>query len=109
MFKQLWIALTNRNVVGQPDTAPSPRLNMTGRPAVEAGRCTACGACADACPTGALRKGSPVPGFAPGRCLGCARCVEACTPACLAFAPVSDTWALGAADEWQPLRTREVK
>jgi Ni,Fe-hydrogenase III small subunit/formate hydrogenlyase subunit 6/NADH:ubiquinone oxidoreductase subunit I len=73
--------------------APRPHL---GFPTIDFPRCTACGDCAQACPTGALRVGPPEvtspetsPGFPPragarsvtlayGACIGCRECVHAC-------------------------------
>lgn len=117
MLKQLWIALTNRGVVGTPDALPPARMNVSGNPVLTAGRCTACGDCVKACPASALRivgeaaiagNGRAVE-FSAGRCIACARCIEACRPNALAFRPGAETWVTGAADEWRTIETREGK
>ncbi|MBP7633683.1 4Fe-4S binding protein [Candidatus Ozemobacteraceae bacterium] len=117
MLKQLWIALTKRGVVGTPDALPSARMNMTGKPVLTAGRCTACGDCARACPASALRiVGEEASGgsgraleVSAGRCIGCARCIEACRPNAIAFLHGTETWTTGGADEWRTIETREGK
>ncbi|HNW35156.1 MAG TPA: 4Fe-4S binding protein [Candidatus Ozemobacteraceae bacterium] len=117
MLKQLWIALTNRGVVGTSDTRTPGILNMTGKPVISDARCNGCGACVTACPAAALQmpgkngseNGSVTPLIAHGRCIGCARCIEACTTKCLAFLPGTDTWYIGGEEEWQPLKIREGK
>jgi len=117
MLKQLWIALTNRGVVGTSDTLTPGNLNMTGKPVIADPCCNGCGACVAACPAVALRmsqksgseKAPAVLQIAHGRCIGCARCIQACEPKCLAFRPGTDTWYVGGDDEWQPLNAREGK
>ena len=69
----------------------APRLHL-GFPTIDFARCTACGDCAPACPTGAIQVG-PRDGTAPGpsagatartvalsygACTGCRECVDAC-------------------------------
>ncbi len=69
----------------------APRLRL-GFPAIAFERCTACGDCAAACPTGAIEVGPPEatpPGSSPGSgtrtvslaygpCIGCLECVDTC-------------------------------
>ncbi|WP_163272572.1 ferredoxin-type protein NapF [Chelativorans alearense] len=47
------------------------------------GDCTACGACAEACPTGiiSLCEGTPAIDFSAGECTFCGACAEACPEA----------------------------
>ena len=62
-------------------------------------RCTRCGDCLSACPTGILHKGRggfPQVDFSRGECLFCADCTDACTPAALQKLPGRAPWALKA-------------
>lgn len=47
------------------------------RPALRAAECISCGACAEACPTGAMSVGK-LPHLDASRCIGCLCCVEVC-------------------------------
>ncbi|HHJ16179.1 MAG TPA: ferredoxin-type protein NapF [Gammaproteobacteria bacterium] len=60
-------------------------------------RCTRCGDCIDACPTGILGKGRggfPQLDFSRGECLFCDECSGACTPGALRKAPGRAPWTL---------------
>ena len=60
-------------------------------------RCTRCGDCLEACPTGILHKGRggfPQVEFSRGECLFCSDCTDACTPAALYKTPGRAPWAL---------------
>ena len=60
-------------------------------------RCTRCGDCLDACPTGILHKGRggfPQVDFSRGECLFCNDCTDACTPAALHKSQDRAPWAL---------------
>lgn len=61
-------------------------------------RCTRCGACLGACPTGLLTKGHggfPIADFARGACTFCGACAKACTHGCLDLGAMPP-WALRA-------------
>ena len=63
-------------------------------------RCTRCGDCIGACPTGILYKGRggfPQVDFSHGECLFCPDCTAACEPAALQKSPGRAPWALRAA------------
>jgi len=54
-----------------------------GFPAIEFGRCTACGDCAQSCPTGAIQTATPAAGLKTlslsyAACIQCRECVTAC-------------------------------
>lgn len=64
---------------------PSLAARFRGHPVLDATRCAAgCSACAEACPTGAIRL-EPTLGVDLGRCLFCAECASACPTGALAF------------------------
>ncbi len=46
-------------------------------PTVDAGKCTACGACADACPSDAITVGD-IAVIDAGKCVECCACVDEC-------------------------------
>ena len=63
-----------------PETwRPGPELMFT------ASRCIGCGACYQACQTGALRRVGTVRHFEPGLCTNCGACAEVCAPAALSI------------------------
>jgi Ni,Fe-hydrogenase III small subunit/formate hydrogenlyase subunit 6/NADH:ubiquinone oxidoreductase subunit I len=79
-------------------TEPRPleTRHVLGFPVVDFRRCTACGECARACPTGALRldpatSPGPAPATTPvtlslsyGACIGCRECITACPEGAIA-------------------------
>lgn len=69
-----------------PRAEPTLPDRFRGRPALEAGKCPAgCRACADACPTEAVRRKDGPPTIDLGRCLFCGECQAACPHGALAF------------------------
>jgi len=85
---------------GRLGEAPQPMRPPWARVEAEfAARCTRCGECVDACPTGLLngpRGIFPQPDFAAGHCDFCGRCVDACQPAALSR-DIVPPWNLSAA------------
>jgi Ni,Fe-hydrogenase III small subunit/ferredoxin len=73
--------------VAYPDGPARFPARFRGRPVLDPSRCTeGCLACADACPTEAIRDaGKPGMALDLGRCLFCADCQEACPPGALHF------------------------
>ncbi len=76
-----------KQTVAYPDGPARFPERFRGRPAIDAARCgTGCTACAEACPTGALRDaGLASMALDMGRCLFCAECGEACPTGALSF------------------------
>jgi Ni,Fe-hydrogenase III small subunit/formate hydrogenlyase subunit 6/NADH:ubiquinone oxidoreductase subunit I len=64
------------------DAHPLAARPHRGFPAIDFRRCTACGACASACPTGAIEVGETVKtrtvSLSYGQCISCRECVVAC-------------------------------
>ena len=84
MFKLILARVQQgHRTTGYPDD-PAPQLpeRFRGRPTFDAGKCPdGCAACADACPTEAIRidaTGSAAPQLDLGRCLFCTECRESC-------------------------------
>ena len=89
MFRILARSARTGIVTDRDPLAPRPHL---GFPTIDFARCTACGDCARACPTGAIQVGPPEatsPGPSPrtstrtvslsyGTCIACRECVHAC-------------------------------
>ncbi len=72
--------------VGYPETAPALPDRFRGGPAIDRTKCPdGCRACAEACPTDALRTDGASPALDMGRCLFCAECVEACPEGAIAL------------------------
>jgi len=65
---------TSAYPVALPDLGPAAR----GLPVLDAAACDANGACAVACPTGAISAGSGAWGLDAGKCIMCDACVAAC-------------------------------
>lgn len=76
-------------------------------------RCTRCGACAQACPTGIVVPGDggfPVVDFRRGECTFCARCVDRCEPRALVRSAEHATpWAVRASIGERCLATQGVE
>jgi Ni,Fe-hydrogenase III small subunit/NAD-dependent dihydropyrimidine dehydrogenase PreA subunit len=89
-----------RQTVEFPDGPPRFPARFRGRPAVDPSRCAAgCAACADACPTEAIRDpGMPSMAIDLGRCLFCPDCTAACPEGAIRFT----------ADHRLSARTREA-
>ena len=83
---QARLALGKQTVAYPGGPARFPE-RFRGRPELDAGRCQAgCTACAEACPTGALRDaGLASMALDMGRCLFCAECAEACPTGAVSF------------------------
>ncbi|HEY8666662.1 MAG TPA: 4Fe-4S dicluster domain-containing protein [Tepidisphaeraceae bacterium] len=65
--------------------APAMPERFRGRPVIDAAKCQeGCSACADACPTDAIRING-VPRIDLGRCLFCTDCLDACPSGALSY------------------------
>lgn len=96
---------------GRPGTAGTPLRPpwaLTETEFVE--RCTRCGDCVSACPTGLLQSASgnfPIADFAHAYCDFCARCVDACQPKALVRG-AAPPWNLVAAIDDSCLARQDV-
>jgi len=66
------------NGCSRPQIADLALVGMTRPRLVEPEACTACGACAEACPDGAVKQDHGPPEFYRGLCQGCLACSRAC-------------------------------
>lgn len=80
----MWRILSSRMKQGHrtlryPDVVPPVSDRFRGLPVLDATKCAdGCHACADVCPTDAIRIDESGPALDLGRCLFCADCVAAC-------------------------------
>lgn len=80
----MWRILLSRmrqghRTVRYPEVVPALPDRFRGHPVLDAAKCrNGCQACAEACPTDALRVDERGPVLDLGRCLFCTDCVEAC-------------------------------
>ncbi len=76
-----------KQTVAYPDGPARFPERFRGRPSLDVARCEAgCTACAEACPTGAVREaGLASMSLDMGRCLFCAECGEACPTGAVSF------------------------
>lgn len=85
---------------GRRTSTPLPqRPPWAGAEADFTARCSRCGDCLSACPTGILRKGEggfPVVDFSRGECTFCGDCVNACMPGALRRLDGQAPWSLSA-------------
>jgi Ni,Fe-hydrogenase III small subunit/Pyruvate/2-oxoacid:ferredoxin oxidoreductase delta subunit len=88
----VWSILRERwrhqhRTVAYPDQAPSVPDRLRGLPLIDEALCVDdCRACAEVCPTDAVR---PAPGLAVdlGRCLFCTECTQACPTGAIRYTP----------------------
>ncbi len=71
-----------------PDEASAPPVGFRGTPMIDFARCTACGECADACPTDAItlrdldgKEADKLLTLSYGSCIFCGACEDACPDA----------------------------
>ncbi len=90
----MWKALLTRARQGRRTlaypggAAPPMPPHFRGLPAIDAARCPdGCRACADACPTEAIRVEAGKIAMDLGRCIFCPDCREACPEGAIAFTP----------------------
>ena len=74
---------TPRRTIDYPEAEDVPPAALRGRPVLDPGRCDCTGACAEACPSGAITLAEVGPGrqrwqLDLARCLFCGLCAEAC-------------------------------
>lgn len=89
-----------------------PRPPWARAEAEFAARCTRCGDCARACPTGIVRQGDggyPTVDFSAGECTFCGDCAARCQPAALLRAGGAAPWMLRAAIDDKCLARRFVE
>ena len=86
MFRILARSVRTGIVTEQQPLAPRPQPSF---PAIDFERCTACGDCALACPTGALQLSAAgttrTLALSYGHCISCRECVEACPEGAVAM------------------------
>lgn len=83
MLSLLRRRLTLRSATSEwPAAAPVPSLGRA-QPVYDAGRCDLNGACAQACPVGAISVGATL-SLDRARCISCSRCIEVCPTGALA-------------------------
>ena len=71
--------VTSRYPGAPPDLPPAAR----GLPELDASRCDGNAACAEACPTGAIRLDHATWSLDVGKCIFCGACARACVPAAI--------------------------
>lgn len=76
------------SISGCPNGCSRPQIADIGivgtvRPDVSADECTACGACEQACPDGAITVDDAPPEFDRDICQGCIKCRDACPDGCI--------------------------
>lgn len=88
------------SISGCPNGCSRPQIADIGlvgfvRPAVAGEDCTACGACAAACPDKAISVDGGPPEFDRALCQGCLRCRNACPSGCITLSPPGARILLG--------------
>ena len=74
--------------IGFPDQLPTLPDRLRGRPVLDATKCPpGCHACAEVCPTEAIRIGANKLELDLGRCLFCPECAAACPEGAIQFQP----------------------
>jgi Ni,Fe-hydrogenase III small subunit/Pyruvate/2-oxoacid:ferredoxin oxidoreductase delta subunit len=86
IFRERW--RQGHRTVAYPAAAPAVPDRLRGLPLLDESRCPdGCRACAEACPTDAIRPGPPGLALDLGRCLFCTDCVQACPEGAISYSP----------------------